>query len=813
MQETLRKLTFFALVLAAFVPLVNIQPWFAPAPWGQTVLLRLLVPFLAALFLIRFLSVPEFAQEAITRVKAVKWALSSFALFLGIYLLATVFSQDPHFSFWGNPDRAWGALNYALYVILGLVAFLSLTKQEWKRVWFGVFGGAVFLAFVAFSQRFALLPNLITPIDKAHATLGNPLLLGAYLVPLVFLLFGFILQENNTKKRWGYGVVVLLILSAVVLTTSRSALLGLGAGSLFFLFFSPVHPRVFRAFGLLLAFLGSIALLFLFLNPTPPAFLGKDTAVSSLWNRVTPQSILETERFAGWKIELEGIADRPLLGYGPYNSWIGFNKHFDPEFAEKYKSTGWWDTAHSMYIDIAAGTGLLGLTAFLAFIGMLLGTLSLARRKAAPEEKLFLLGAQAALIAYFAAMIPAFNSTATYLVFFILFAYALFLISTSSPPISSISQAHLKRISKFSRLHPNIQLALAGILCVLLFWFLYAAVLKPLVVNKEINVAQAKADSEQCEEALVIMGRSFPENSHFADYHRQRETDILGQCITLLPGRTKEVSLRAVRLLEEHIEIRPYDPRSWILLGGYLNNLTLLSLDVEERKEFAGRAETALARAEELSPKRGAIFAKRAQTYRLAGEYEKSKEEAARCLEIIPDLGDCWFESVLSGIAAGEKHTLKDIEKEAKNYRGTGLATSGFYAQLAEAYGAHWEQNRFELTVVYEQLVRNIPQSFQYNSILAQLYWETGIQNHDIHDVIELHERLVELAPDNLQFHAVLARLYRDLAQHYLDLERLYSDSGLYEKALEQVREMWRLEPTPQMQEQINAFIQSFPQP
>lgn len=751
MHDTLRKFTIALFLLVAFIPLVNLPPWFAHAPWGQAVLVRMLVPLLGVLFLARLFYEPDFLQRALQRLKAARVILFSFGLFLGVYAIALVFSADPHFSFWGDPDRAWGALNYILYVVLGLIAFLSFSKREWKTVWLGVFAGAGLLALIALAQRFALLPGLIHPTTRVYATLGNPIFLGAYLAPLVLLISGFALWA---RSRWAWGGAALLLFT-IGLTVSRSAFVGVAAGTLFFLFFAPIRSRFFRPAGLVLALAGAAIFLTLFLHPKPPAFLGQETGSAYLWERITPQSILGTDRFAGWGIELQGILDRPLLGYGPYNSAIGFNKHFDPAIPELRDSTGFWDTGHSMYVDIAAGTGLLGFSAFLVFLGTLFWGLTRARKTAGPEEKLQAHGTQAALIAFLAAMIPAFTSTALYLVFFLLLAYSLHLISINQP-----NQHNQRLPALWNRTHPNIQLALFGLLSVLVLWFLYTAALKPLAVNKEINVAQAKADSGQCQEALAIMERSFPQNSHFEHYHRQRYVDIIGQCITNMPDRVKELSEGAAVMLQEYMRVRPHDPRSWILLGGYLNNLTLLSLDVQERKGLAERAQTALARAEELSPKRAALFEKRAQTYRLIGEYEKSKAQAAKCLQIAPHYGDCWFERVLSVIAEGEEYPIQELREEAKTYWGTGVGeTPSFYYQLAEAYGAHPKQNLNNLVVAYEQLVHHVP--------------------------------------DNFQFHALLAGLYRDTSQP--------------EKILPHLQEMWRLRPTPETEQQINAFLQLLP--
>jgi len=751
MQDALRKLTLVLLILVAFIPTINVFPWFTPPAWGQAILLRILVPLLGVLFLTRLASTPGFLQQAITRIKATKWVLSSFALFLGVYLLATLLSQDLHFSFWGDPPRAWGALNYGLYIILGFIAFLSLKKEEWNMVWGAVFGGAMFLALVAFVQRFALLPNLIDPTIPPHATLGNSIFLGAYLVPLVFLLLGFALRLINIhrSKAIGIAAIATLLLLVIFFTESRSALLGLSAGTLFFLLFSPFKAKLFRWLSIGLVIAGALMFIFLLFNPAPPSFLNED--LTRYWDKFTPRGLMQTERFAGWEIELKGIADRPLLGYGPYNSFIGFNKHFEQSFAIEYNSTGWWNTAHNMYLDIAANTGLLSLVFFLAFLGVLFWALTKTRRAVLGKEKVLIHGVQATLIAYLVAMIPAFNSTATYLVFFLLLAYALYLISIHQPKSASINvPPYLNRLSTFS---PYI----TGVLAIFLLFFLYTAAIKPLVVQKEINIAVQESQAGRCQDALQRMERSFPKNSHFADYHRLVEVEIIGQCIGKTSQSIVSLSQKAVELERARTQQRPLLPRTWILLGGYLNNLILFSQDEQEREQFAKEAVTAFQHAQELSPNRGIIYGEWANTKRLIGEYEEGEELADRCLKL-QDLGQCLWQKILTRIASGASSpSLKEVLNQAKEAEAISYQTESFYVQLVQAYTIHKEQHYPQLRDVYE--------------------------------------RLVGLNPDNIRYHAALATVYRELGER--------------DKAIQQLNHMWRLQPTPEMQQQINAFLQT----
>src|SRR3989344_3833153 len=153
---------------------------------------------------------------------------------------------------------------------------------------------------------------------------------------------------------------------------------------------------------------------------------------SPLWDRLSLEQIWETEpRFGAWPYAISDIQEKPLLGYGPYNSSIPFNTHFDSASSRfEGRTTGWWDTFHNYYLDIAIGAGLLGLFAFFAFIGLLWRGLQRAKKSAQHKTALLdIHAAQTALLVYLVAMIFSFNSFGTYLVFFVLVGYSFFLIA------------------------------------------------------------------------------------------------------------------------------------------------------------------------------------------------------------------------------------------------------------------------------------------------------------------------------------------------------------------------------------------------
>ena len=75
---------------------------------------------------------------------------------------------------------------------------------------------------------------------------------------------------------------------------------------------------------------------------------------------------MNDSRFYAWSMDYKILADRPILGYGPENFAVGFDKYYDP-LVPNIKSEGvWWDKAHNIILQTGNEAGILGIIAYLA---------------------------------------------------------------------------------------------------------------------------------------------------------------------------------------------------------------------------------------------------------------------------------------------------------------------------------------------------------------------------------------------------------------------------------------------------------------
>lgn len=220
--------------------------------------------------------------------------------------------------------------------IISVAAWIQwLAYRSGKVIWMPVIYGHQQLSGVAF---------LGDRMFRATAFYFDPNFLAFYLLtPLIFSWHRFIESKNNIVKRLVSGFAVWVILGAFILTFSRGQFLALlttvGVGSWF-------SRRKWRNI-LVIAFLLTISVVVIL-----SADLG-DVVTSAL--HFNPEAI--TARLTAWKWGWLELMKRPWLGVG-----MGV-PIFNPD-----RKIGNLMEEHNAYLQVARGTGFVGL---LIFFGLL----------------------------------------------------------------------------------------------------------------------------------------------------------------------------------------------------------------------------------------------------------------------------------------------------------------------------------------------------------------------------------------------------------------------------------------------------------
>lgn len=282
--------------------------------------------------------------------------------FLLIYLLlnviSTIFSLDPNISIFGLGWRYTGSLFFlAGFVSLIIMLWNSIKDSEDKKlallrlVTFCGMAISVFAIFQSYGIGFyaGLTEVVRQPIPSF---MGNPNFYAMYLIAVVP---AAIIQLVSATRRltiyFGAGTLIATVW-AIILSGSRGAILGTFITLLTFAFVAFI--RKYYKLYIWLA-LGVTALLLIF-----GATLFSTIRSDSIGN-VTASDYTTSSRFVLWNNTLTIISGNPLLGTGPGNFFIMYQRLSNSELA----SLDRFDDAHNLFLHIAATTGLPAAAIFL----------------------------------------------------------------------------------------------------------------------------------------------------------------------------------------------------------------------------------------------------------------------------------------------------------------------------------------------------------------------------------------------------------------------------------------------------------------
>jgi putative inorganic carbon (HCO3(-)) transporter len=762
------KIYLVGFFLILTLPLLNLPPWFSPPDWGKTIVFRVILSILIFALLSQILSSGGPTSDRFSRgVKVGLFLL--LALFL-VYFLATIFSLDRNFSLWGSPYRSGGFVNFAFYIIFAILAFLILDESNWKKIWdFAIIIG-ILVSLIAIFQQFGLFSKiLITFENRPPSTLGGPIFLAIYLLLLSFPTFSFGIEAGNLFKKFFYFFSFLLfVFVAIFITQTRAVMVGFLVGFLYFIFFFPFKKRSISLALKIIIFILFLSGMygFYYLNTKSiPNFIQENKLLSGITQRILIKNMLSDARISDWKVSWQALKAKPILGYGPENFSIGFDKYYNPALPNIEEMLGelisWWDRAHNFLLDIGVTAGIPALIIYLLLFGVLF--LQLQRTKNQHKSAQISInqcyiphGIQATFLAYLVANFFSFDTFSTYLISFLLIGYSLHLISTIS--INQQNQyksaSHIKKEETLPTKLYKYRGLIIFLLFLLLIWFIWVFNIKPLEINSQINTVRYLANNKKCPQAILKMEEILPQKSFLDAFLRLRYFETLERCGNEISENTLEFTKKKIKLLQETIEIQPYYTRSWISLGSLTNVLIESEENPEMIKKLKQEANDYFEKAHQLSPKRQGVFIEWIITDLLTGEYQKAKEKSQQCIDLNERLEDCWWQMALTNIYLDENEKAKENIKIAAE-KGYTINSEVSLLELAKAY----------------------------------------FQNKDYQELIEIYQKLVELKPENPTYH--------------ISLLVVLKEAGNFGEAKKEALKI--IELFPNYKEEIESFLKQLP--
>jgi len=284
---------------------------------------------------------------------------------LGVMLIANLFGEYPPKSFWSNYERMEGwvtLLHFSMYFIV--LGSALTTEKLWNRFFNVALVAAVIMSLYALGQVSGVTEVSQGANWRVDGRLGNSSYLGVYMLFYIFIAAWLFIRTRSTNVKFIYGGLIALFIYILTQTGTRGAVYGLIGGSILaFLYLALMAPKGaairkwalggFLAVVLLVGGVWSIRdTEFVKSNPALDRFAGTTLAEGNI-------------RFMVWQMALEGVKERPVLGWGQENFSYVFNKYYDPAL---YGAEPWYDRTHNIFMDWLIAGGILGLLSYLAVL-------------------------------------------------------------------------------------------------------------------------------------------------------------------------------------------------------------------------------------------------------------------------------------------------------------------------------------------------------------------------------------------------------------------------------------------------------------
>jgi len=358
MKDILKGVMYGSIFTIPFVLLIVSGSLFFPYITGKNFAFRLLVEIGFTAWLLLALYDHTYRPRW-------SWILAAIAGLVGVMFFANLFGEYAPKSFWSNYERmeGWVTLLHFFLYFLVLGSALS-TEKLWNRFFNVSLVAAGIMSLYALGQVAGFTDVSQGAAWRVDGRLGNSSYLGVYMLFQMFIAAWLYLRTTRIEWKMLYGGLFILFAFILFNTGTRGATLGLvGGGGLAFLYLAYAASAGARIRKWALGALVVLVVLAGGLFSLRETSFVKETAVLS---RFTNISLSEGNiRFAVWQVALEGVKERPILGWGQENFNYVFNKYYKPSL---YAAEPWYDRTHNIFMDWLIAGGVIGLLAYLAIL-------------------------------------------------------------------------------------------------------------------------------------------------------------------------------------------------------------------------------------------------------------------------------------------------------------------------------------------------------------------------------------------------------------------------------------------------------------
>jgi len=620
-KNILKWIIYIGLFLIPFVPFLVYSSLFFPFITSKAFTFRIIVEIIFGAWIILAALAPEFRPKK----SVILYSLLAFVFIIG---LADVFGVAPIKSFWSNYERMEGFITILHLGALFLVISSVFREREWKWWWnTSLIASAVMIIYGLF-QLGGLL-EVHQGGTRLDGTIGNSAYLAVYMLFHIFLALMFFLREKkNTVLKWTYGILIFGQVVILYNTATRGAILGLIGGLLITAFLNlrnKENKSVQKTSMVGIALFVVLAGGFLLMRDT--GFV-KSSPVLSRFASINLSEIKTEGRSFVWPIALEGIKERPLLGWGQDNFNYVFNEHYDPKM---YKIEPWFDRAHNIFLDWAIAGGLLGLFAYLSLYVALLISLWKKSDELSYVDRSVLTGL---LAGYFFHNFFVFDHLVSYILFVSVLAYV-------------HARSHKQSDWGVALSPEKTFYFLAPVIVIMLGFGIYFINIKPIIANTDLIVGLqfSQAGSTKALESANAFRSAYNESR----LGRPEVVEwILSSAPAILSGNLSAEEknsyfIFAKGVAEKQAQDLKGDARYQLLAGSFFSK--------------TGQFDEAIAylnRAQVLIPGKQQVYIELGSAYINKGDTASALENFKKAYEMAPDNMDAKIIYLIGAIYAGD---------------------------------------------------------------------------------------------------------------------------------------------------------------
>ncbi|MFA6096780.1 MAG: O-antigen ligase family protein [Candidatus Paceibacterota bacterium] len=736
------------IVACLFLPLLVVHSHMFAMQVGKVLVFRTIIEIIAFFYIILIIKKEEYRP---------KWGLFelSIAAFIMVYLLTSLTGVNFLRSFWGTTERMGGfftMLHFWAYFMILISVFR--TKKDWKIL----FSVSIFVAVISSMYAFGqsaffwrdILPwikseniNIYTEIARYVTTdnfviindwrtfgmIGNAGPFAGYIMFNVLLGLYVISSARSIKNKFSGIIALLFLFSALSGAGTRSAYIAILAG---FAVLSVINVILSKKKKMRIV---SVLFILLLIIGSGIVWANKKedwVKNSTILSRMVSISFENNEsRTMTWESSWKGFADRPLLGAGPENYNVVFNKYFNPLHFTGYGSTSWYDKAHNIFLDILTTMGIVGLLSYLGIFAIIYWFLIKNRRKARENLPAFALIASLP-VAYFVQNMFWFDDFSSYLMLFMFFAFVSNFFNHGLGFEYSAEKG--KKVTDFIRRKLSLKASAAGgdsgniiiaVAGIVLIFSTYSANFKAWRFHDLTTVAVG-AISLNADDSFLWYKEAMKNSTYLGRQELYKRFGNYANAKYVLsdPGdrrKTEEFQANlkfAISEMENAVAENKEDVQFYSLLGALYNKY----YSNFREPEYIDKAEKTLQRAVELSPERETVYYEYGQAMVFKKDYKKAIELFKKGVDLNPPVPiSHWY--------------LGMAYLNAKEY---GLADSEISEAIKLGYGYKTIKDLLSITPIYIEL-----KDYQR---LEKIYL----------DVLELDQ-------NNPEIYVSLALVYREL--------------------------------------------------